>query len=181
MKTLVIAVHPNMSQSRVNKTWVERIRKEENVTVHELYSAYPDFQIDVEREQQLLLEHDRIVFQFPLYWYSTPALLKQWQDDVLTYGWAYGSNGNKLHGKELVLAISAGGPEHAYQRNGYNYFTISELTAPLQAVANLTGMKFLTPYTFHGVMAASDEQLKQSAEDYVAHVLNPSLSTAGVQ
>lgn len=176
MKILVLAAHPNMSQSRVNKTWVERIRKEPNVTVHELYAAYPDFKIDVEKEQQLLVAHDRIVLQFPLYWYSTPALLKQWQDDVLTYGWAFGPGGTNLREKELMLAISAGSPEEAYQRSGYNRFTIHELTAPLQAVANLTGMKFVAPYTFFGAMAASDEQLKQSAEAYAKHVLSSSVA-----
>lgn len=179
MKTLVIVVHPNISQSRVNKTWMERIRQEDQVTIHELYQAYPDFQIDVEKEQQLLVGYDRIVFQFPFYWYSTPALLKQWQDVVLTYGWAYGSTGDKLRNKELVLAISAAGPEQAYQRDGYNYFTMNELTTPLKAMANLTGMKFLAPFTFHGVMQASDEQLQHSAEEYVKHVLNPSLTVEG--
>lgn len=179
MKTLVIAVHPTMSQSRVNKTWVERMKKEENVTVHDLYAAYPDFQVNVEQEQKLMLDHDRIIFQFPLYWYSTPALLKQWQDAVLTYGWAYGAEGNKLHGKELLLAISTGGPEDAYQREGYNYFSISELITPLQAVANLIGMRFLKPFLFQGVMGISDEQLQHSAEAYVAHALNQSLETAG--
>ncbi|MBY0087469.1 NAD(P)H-dependent oxidoreductase [Brevibacillus brevis] len=179
MKTLVIAVHPTMSQSRINRTWKERIQQEESVTVHDLYAAYPDFQIDVEQEQKLMQEHDRIVFQFPLYWYSTPALLKQWQDVVLTYGWAYGSEGNKLHGKELLLAISTGGPEEAYQRDGYNYYSISELIKPLQAMANLTGMKFLKPFLFQGVSGVSDEQIQHSAEEYVAHALNASLEPIG--
>lgn len=80
------------------------------MTVHDLYGTYPNFTIDVEKEQQLLLELERIVFQFPMYWYSSPALLKQWEDDVLALGWAYGTGGTKSYGKELLLAISTAFP-----------------------------------------------------------------------
>lgn len=176
MKTLVIVAHPHLDQSKVNKAWVERLKQEASITVHDLYAAYPTFEIDVQKEQQLMMEHDRVVFQFPFYWYSTPAILKQWQDAVLTYGWAYGAEGNKLHNKEFMLAISAGGPEQAYARDGYNFFTIEELTAPLHAMANLTGMKYLAPFRFHGAGQASEEQIKHSAVEYVKHILNPDLA-----
>ena len=172
MNTLVIAAHPNITNSVINKAWLERLRQEEgNVTVHELYAAYPDGTIDVEREQQLLLEHDRIVFQFPFYWYSNPSLLKEWQDVVLAYGWAYGSQGTKLHGKEFMLAISTGGPEAAYQAGGYNQYSMSELTKPFQAMANLTGMRFLPTFTLQGVMSIAKEQAMESAEKLVHHIL----------
>ncbi|MDM5201281.1 NAD(P)H-dependent oxidoreductase [Fictibacillus enclensis] len=170
MKTLVIAVHPNMEGSLVNKTWMNRLHDEEDVTVHDLYAAYPDGTIDVEREQKLLLAHDRIVFQFPLYWYSSPALLKEWQDVVLTYGWAYGSEGTKLHGKELMLAISTGGPEDAYQAGGYNQFSLNELLKPFQATANLTGMRYLPVFKTQGVRLLNEEEVKASAETLVIHI-----------
>jgi glutathione-regulated potassium-efflux system ancillary protein KefG len=168
MKTLVIAAHPNMEGSTINSTWVKRLRKEEGeITVHELYAAYPDGKIDVEREQQLLLQHDRIVFQFPFYWYSSPALLKEWQDVVLAYGWAYGSQGTNLHGKEFMLAVSTGGPEAAYQAGGYNQYSMSELTKPFQAMANLTGMRFLPTFTVQGVRFLSSDEVQESAERLV--------------
>jgi len=172
MKTLVIAAHPNMESSTINSTWVERLRQEEGeITVHDLYAAYPDGKIDVEREQQLLLQHDRIVFQFPFYWYSSPALLKEWQDVVLEYGWAYGSQGTNLHGKEFLLAISTGGPEAAYQAGGYNQYSMSELTKPFQAMANLTGMRFLPSFNLQGVRMLNEDQVIESAEKLVNHVL----------
>ncbi|MFD1776963.1 NAD(P)H-dependent oxidoreductase [Paenibacillus rhizophilus] len=170
MKTLVIVAHPNLTNSVVNKMWVDRLHQEEEITVHDLYAEYPDKQINVEREQQLLLEHDRIVFQFPLYWYSSPSLLKEWQDVVLTYGWAYGSEGTKLHGKEFILAISSGGPEAAYQAGGYNHYSMSELTKPFQATANLTGMRFLPTFATQGVRMLSNEQLRESAESLVRYL-----------
>jgi glutathione-regulated potassium-efflux system ancillary protein KefG len=170
LKTLVIVAHPNIKNSVINKMWAERLQDEKDITVHELYQTYPDGKIDVVYEQQLLLEHDRIVFQFPFYWYSSPSLLKEWQDVVLTYGWAYGSEGNKLRGKEFMLAISTGGPEAAYQAGGYNHYSMSELIKPFQAMANLTGMRFLPSYTAQGVRFLSDEQVRESAESLVRHV-----------
>ncbi|NHC40604.1 general stress protein [Bacillus sp. MM2020_1] len=172
MKTLVIVAHPNLEQSKVNRTWMNRLQQEEHITVHNLYADYPTFEINVDKEQQLLLEHDRIVFQFPFYWYSSPALLKQWQDLVLTYGWAYGSEGTKLCGKEFMLVISTGGPEEAYQAGGYNHYSISELTKPFQATANLTGMRFLPTFTKQGVRFLTNEQVLESAEELVSHLKN---------
>jgi putative NADPH-quinone reductase len=64
-------------------------------------------------------------------------------EDVLRHDLAYGSNGDKLRGKELGLAISAGGKEADYQAEGDDLYTISELTRPLQAMSNLIETKFL--------------------------------------
>jgi glutathione-regulated potassium-efflux system ancillary protein KefG len=170
MKTLVITAHPNITNSAINKTWVERLQKEEDITVHELYTAYPDGHIDIEHEQQLLLEHDRIVFQFPFYWYSSPSLLKEWQDVVLAYGWAYGTEGTKLRGKEFMLVISTGGPAAAYQAGGYNQYSMSELTKPFQAMANLTGMRFLPTFNLQGVRTLTEAQVHESAENLVSYL-----------
>ncbi|MGC9931104.1 NAD(P)H-dependent oxidoreductase [Priestia aryabhattai] len=167
MKTLVILAHPNLASSRINKAWAERLKKEENVYVHDLYANYPDFKIDVEKEQELVVQFDRIVFQFPFYWYSSPALLKEWQDVVLTYGWAYGSKGTKLHGKEFIVATSTGGPAEAYQEGGYNRYPMNNLLLPFQATANLTGMKFQTPFLFQGAGGElSEKVIQDSAESY---------------
>ncbi len=90
---------------------------------------------------------------------------------MLTYGWAYGSKGNKLHGKELMLAISTGGPEVAYSAVGYNRFTISELTTPFQATSNLIGTKFLPPFMLNGINYLSEEDIANSAREYANIVL----------
>ncbi|WP_405157031.1 NAD(P)H-dependent oxidoreductase [Paenibacillus sp. FSL K6-0108] len=172
MKTLVIVVHPNYELSRVNKRWVQELDGNLNVTIHNLYGSYPDEQIDVEREQKLLLEHDRIVFQFPFYWYSTPPLLKKWEDQVLTYGWAYGSDGVNLHGKELLLALSTGSPKESYQHDGMNKYTMEEFLRPLEATSNLIGSKLLPYFVQHGAMAISDEDLEISAREYAKTVLS---------
>ena len=110
MKTLVVVTHPDIANSVVNKRWLEELRRyPERYTVHELHQVYPDWQIDVAQEQRLIEAHDNIVLQFPIFWFSSPPLLKKWLDDVLTYGWAYGSrSGYKMQNKKLALAVTAG-------------------------------------------------------------------------
>ena len=99
-KTLVVVAHPDLAASTINKRWVDELEKHrDDFTVHQLYQRYPDGKIDVPGEQRLVDAHQHLVLQFPVYWFSCPPLLKQWFDDVLTYGWAYGSKGNSLKNK----------------------------------------------------------------------------------
>lgn len=156
-KILVLYAHPSPLRSEVNRPLFSLAQKAEGVTAVDLYAAYPTFNINIEEEQQLLMEHDVIVFQFPLFWYSTPAILKEWQDLVLEYGFAYGSNGKALHGKTFFCAITAGGTEDAYQTDGYNHFTIGELLQPLEQMARLTGMQYLPPFALFGARTAAEE------------------------
>ncbi len=151
-RVLLLFAHPVLERSRVNRRLLEAVRDLEGVTVHDLYETYPTMAIDVAREQALLLEHDVIVFQHPFYWYSTPAILKEWQDLVLEHGWAYGAGGTKLRGKVTFNAISTGGPEHAYRKDGYNRFTIRELLAPWDQTAHLCGMTYLAPFVVHAAL-----------------------------
>ncbi len=154
---LVLLAHPSIDRSEVNRPLAEATADIDGVTLIDLYAEYPDFQIDVDREQARLLAHDVIVFQHPLYWYSTPAILKEWQDLVLEHGFAYGSHGTALHGKILFSALTAGGLEAAYQTDGYNHFTIRELLHPLEQTASLCGMTYLPPFALFGARTAVDE------------------------
>ena len=144
-RLLILFAHPAFEKSRVNRRLVEAVRSLSGVTFHDLYEQYPDFDIDVRHEQKLLVEHDVIVMQHPLYWYSTPALLKEWQDLVLEHGWAYGGGGTALRGKLLLTATTAGGSEEAYCRTGQNSRTLRELLAPIERTAALCGMTYLPP------------------------------------
>ena len=117
-RTLILFAHPAFERSRANARLLEAARQVQGVTVHDLYEAYPDFCVDVAAEQQLLLDHDIIVFQHPVYWYSSPALLKEWQDLVLEYGFAYGTDGRALEGKTLLNAVTCGARREVYTRGG---------------------------------------------------------------
>jgi glutathione-regulated potassium-efflux system ancillary protein KefG len=152
-RVLILFAHPAFQKSRVNRRLIAAVQNLENVTINDLYEEYPDFSVDVKREQELLISHDIIIFQHPFYWYSCPALLKEWEDLVLQYGFAYGSKGTNLHGKWVLTAITAGGSTAAYQRNGYNYFTIRELLAPFEQTVKLCGMVYLPPFVISGTLA----------------------------
>ncbi|MCL6459531.1 MAG: NAD(P)H-dependent oxidoreductase [Gorillibacterium sp.] len=168
-RILVLVVHPHLDQSRINKRLAAELERYDDITVHRLYDAYPDGQIDIAAEQQLILEHDRIIFQFPFFWYSAPALLKSWIDTVFERGWAY-AGGENLVGKELGLAISTGATQDAYQAGGQNNFSISELLKPFQQTALRVGMLYRSPFVLNGVREISDAQLEQGALDYPNHI-----------
>lgn len=137
-----------------------------------MYANYPHWQIDVQKEQRLVLLHDRIIFQFPFYWYSSPSLLKKWLEDVLTYGWAYSSEGGKLRGKELGLAISIGGSEVEYRPGSGDLYTINELISPFHSTSNLVKTRFITLFTLFDTDDKSDEELALSAKQYADNILS---------
>lgn len=165
-RVLVLFAHPVLERSRVNRGLLDSIRDLEGVTIHDLYETYPTLAIDVGREQELLLAHDAIVFQHPFYWYSTPAILKEWQDLVLEHGWAYGAGGTKLRGKLTLNAVSTGGPRQAYEKGGYNRFTVRELLAPYDQTAHLCGMRFLAPFVVHAALKLVGDDIAPNRDRY---------------
>lgn len=173
-KTLLILSHPNLQESEFNKALIEGVKDIENLTIRHLEELYgSDIKsFDVEEEQKLLLEHDRVVFQFPWYWYSSPAMIKAYQDEVLTYGFAYGSAGDKLNGKEFKIATTVGAPEFAYQEGSWNKKSMNELLSPFQSMCNLTGMTYTRSFRVHGTAAMSEEELVQYATSYKQELLD---------
>ena len=163
---LIILAHPKLEQSRVNRSLYEASSAIQNVKIHDLYEMYPDFFIDIKYEQAAMEKASLIIFQHPFYWYSAPALLKEWLDQVLERGWAYAAGGNALRGKMLMSAISSGGAASAYQAAGYNNFTIAELLRPFEQTANLCGMNYLKPFVLHSAREADDEMISGHASNY---------------
>lgn len=160
MQTLIIVSHPTLADSNLQRFLWESLPAE-GVTWHHLESVYPDGQVDREAEQQQLLQYDRIIFQFPFYWYSSPALLKQWQDVVLTDDFAYGTDGGRLSGKEFGLVLALGVNEREYQAGGREGFTISELTRPYQALAKKCCMVYLPTLTVSKFDYLNDSKKKE--------------------
>ncbi len=172
MKTLVILAHPNIEESKINKRWKqELLHYPDEITIHEIYKEYPEWTIDVLKEQQLIETYDHIIFQFPLYWYSYPPLLKKWLDDVFTYGWAYGSKGNKLKGKKLGIATSIGDKKENYLPTGSVTFTVDEVLTPFKASATHVGATLLPYFAIFGASyQASDGEINQSAKNYIDYI-----------
>lgn len=166
-KVLILFAHPRMEKSRANATLLRHIPAIAKITFHDLYELYPDFNIDVEVEKQILLEHDIIIWQHPFYWYSCPPLMKQWIDIVFEFGWAYGPGGTALKDKIIFNAITTGGASTAYNAEGHNRFTIQELLRPFEQTAFLCKMKYFPPFLIQGTHRLTDEELQRSSEQYV--------------
>ena len=168
---LVVLAHPAMERSRANKAMEAAARDAPGVTVVDLYELYPDFAIDVRAEQKRLVACGGVVVQFPMYWYSTPALLKEWFDLVWLHGFAYGRGGTALKGKRLMAACSTGGSAQTYGRKGSNRFTIEEFLRPLEQTAALCGMEWETPFVLHASAVKDEAALAREALAYRRRLL----------
>ena len=165
MKTTILVFHPNLTTTSTVNKLLAQTAKQAGFEVYDMYSLYSDFKIDVKAQQKLVEQSKRIVLQFPIYWYQVPPLLKQWFDDVLEYGWAYGSTGKALQGKELLLVPSFGGSLSDYQLDGRFKITIDEVLKPIQTIQYYTGSKFLEPFVTSSQF--EEAKLQQAAKKYL--------------
>jgi putative NADPH-quinone reductase len=174
MTTLVIVAHPNIEASRGNKALRDAIANEPNIVIHDLYKLYPDFQIDVAAEQQLLRVHGNIVLQFPMYWYSSPPLLKKWFDDVINdtlFGGAPETS-TIFAGRTLQLVVTIGRVRERYFPVSPDYVwdeavlrpyikpnlieahgdgIVDMLLLPFEQSAHLAGLTYAEPFITYSV------------------------------
>ncbi len=165
-KVLILFAHPRFEKSKTNRALLKNIGERQGVTLNDLYEQYPDFNIDVDREKELLTSHQIIIWHHPLYMYSAPALLKQWIDLVLEYGWAHGKDGNFLKNKIIFTAITAGGTREVYAPGGYNRFSIREFLLPFEQTATLCKMIYLPPFAVHGTHLLTGKTLQDHVDLY---------------
>lgn len=163
---VVMLAHPRFEKSRANKALLDAARSIPSLIVHDLYELYPDFNIDTAREQDLLARHRIIVWQYPLYMYSPPAILKQWMDLVLEYGWAHGPSGRNLENKIMLNAVTTGGSADSYGPRGFNRYCLHELLRPLEQTARLCKMTWLPVFTVQGTYKLDDRRLAEGAALY---------------
>ena len=165
-RILILFAHPAFERSRVHRSLIETISSLDGITINDLYEKYPEFDIDIEREKELLLQHPVIVWQHPLFWYSGPALLKQWQDLVLEHGWAYGRHGHALDGKKIFNAITSGAEMEAYSPEGLQRSHIKDFLLPFERTAQLCRMIYLPPFWVPGTHKLNPEQIRKFSEQY---------------
>lgn len=163
---LILFAHPRFEMSRINRALLKDLWQLKGVTLNDLYENYPDFNIDVEREKQLLTAHQVIIWHHPLYMYGAPALLKQWIDLVLEHGWAHGRGGDALKDKVIFNALTSGGTREVYSPAGYNRFTVREFLVPFEQTAALCKMIYLPPFAVQGTYLLTDAQLTHQAALY---------------
>lgn len=173
-RVLLLVAHPDLRRSRVNRRLLDTARRlaGPRLEVRDLYALYPDFAIDVEAEQAALARADLIVWQHPMQWYSMPALMKLWLDEVLRHGWAYGRGGHALAGKDLWLLLSTGGSEAAFHPTGYNRRFIDAFLPPYEQTAALCGLRFLPPLVLHGAHQVDESSLDAHAQVYADRLMS---------
>jgi glutathione-regulated potassium-efflux system ancillary protein KefG len=166
-RILILAAHPAPRRSVAGKALRAAAREVEGVTFADLYAEYPRGDIHADTEQARATAHDVIIFLHPFFWYSTPAILKDWQDIVLEHGWAFGSTGKALTGKIFFSALTAGNPEESYADDGYNRFTVRQMLTPLEQTADYCGMVYLPPFAFFRAgHAAEDNRLNEHVSEW---------------
>lgn len=173
-EVLIVSGHPDLSKSFANKIILDEMKNllPQSRFVY-LDMLYPNYVIDVEAEQQKLIKADIIVFQFPFLWYSVPALMKKWIEDVFTHGFSHGSSGNKLHKKKLIVSFTSGAPEELYKHGGLQNYTIDEFMPPLKQFANLCGLEWVN-YVYTGGLS----YLSHTDEKKLAEMKNKALEHA---
>ncbi|CAI2692495.1 flavodoxin family protein [Lactobacillus kunkeei] len=172
MKTLVLVSHPEYDNS-MTEAFLKQCQSDiENVDWVVLDNIQTDFNFDKEQEQQRLSQYDRILFQFPMYWYSAPALMKKYEDDVFTKNFIAFEQEGALKGKEMGIITTLGDPIKDYQVGGREGFSISELLKPYQAIAQRGQMEFLKPFVISQFAYMTDAQKQKLLIDYRSYLTN---------
>ena len=166
-RIVIVYAHARPHASRINGMLVDAARTLPNVMVQDLYETYPDFSIDVAKEQVMLEAADLVVTQYPVQWYSMPALLKEWLDTVFEAGWAYGKDGTALQGKGYWPVLTTGSVAGAYRPNGTHRHPFEAFLPALRQTAHLCGMQWLQPLVFHGAHHATQSEVVAHADRYV--------------
>lgn len=174
MKTLIIIGHPNLAISKTHSALIQEAQKHPELTLNILSEKYGKniININQKEEQELVIHYDKIVLQFPFYWYSYPPLLKSWLDIVFTDA----LNG-KTEGKMFIPVISTGSPEEAYSHQGSQNFEILELITPLIQTANKSMLKITKPYMIYG--GNNNPHFEQIVKNYPSYLLQDSYEYIG--
>ena len=182
-KILLVVAHPNIEASLANKTIIQKfLFYNPDTEIDELYKLYPDFKIDVKKEQEKLNRADYIILQFPMYWYNAPALMRKWFEDVLEHGYAYGSTGKALQGKKLLVSLTTGAPIDSFKIGGFQNFSLDDLTKGFHQLANLCSMKwegYIATGSLTFFLRDKPEEMKKMMERLDRHAQELSIKIKG--
>lgn len=162
MKTLLIVAHPNLSKSRISNLFLEQFKKNvsSNMEIFVLVKSYKNGKFtNIEDQQKMIERFDKILILTPVYWYNVPGILKQWFDDVFTWGWAYGDNGDKVINKTMQFIWTTGKKENEYTSTGAAHYTLEQFFVWGSEFANFCRMKYLPGHSIHEVYSKNDNQI----------------------
>lgn len=164
MNILIISGHNDLNNSVANTAILdETARQLPEAEVRKLDALYPDYRINVEAEQEALRKADLIVWQFPFYWYSLPALMKKWLDEVFVHGFAHGSTA-VLGGKKFLVSFTTGAPAEFYTGKEGSVGDIHHMIEMFSATAMLCRLDYQGAMWLNGVSYANrqtEEAIRQ--------------------
>jgi len=135
---------------------------------------------DITAEIEKLARADHIIFQFPLWWFSAPAILKGWLDRVLVKGFAYDTgktfDDGLLKGKTASCIVTTQSPEAAYQVNGIHGATMDAFLHSIHHTLRFVGMTIQAPFVVYGAFnldAAREAQIMKDMDAYLNNLLAP--------
>ncbi|SEN76292.1 Putative NADPH-quinone reductase (modulator of drug activity B) [Sphingomonas gellani] len=172
MRTTILLFHPAFARSKANRALADAAVATGDVDLVVMDALYPSGELDVEAEVGRLLSVERLVLQFPVQWYSTPPLLKAWQDTVLTrmYYVNAATEGERLRDLPVMVAATAGNDPSAYAADGVNLFPLPDLLRPLQATAHRCFWRWHEPFLIYRANKSSPEELAAAGDRYAARL-----------
>jgi NAD(P)H dehydrogenase (quinone) len=138
--------------------------------------AYENNQLadDITAEQQKLAWCDTVIFQFPLWWFGMPAIMKGWLDRVLASGFAYDKDKwfetGLLKPRRAMLSLTTQSPASSYQVNSM-HGEISQYLKPIHHTLRFAGLTPVTPFIAYGVMNADEQTRMHYLRQYQDHLL----------
>lgn len=162
-KTLVIFAHPYFEYSTSSVELIKVYNDVENLTFKDLYEEFPDFHIATFRERKRIREYERLVFHFPLIWFSIPPLLKLWIDEVFDMTWTMKTD-HPLQNKDAVIIVTIGGKEENYTEGGMYETTIEELLKSLTLSLKVNQIDVKELITIHNADDSTKEVLQEFSE-----------------
>ena len=167
---LIVSGHTDLNNSVANKKILQELcKKLPNAEIDYLSELYPDYKIDVLKEQNKLLNADIIVLQYPLFWYSMPSLLEKWMEETFKHGFSHGSTGDKLKGKKVIVSITTGAPEHVYN-------SIDDFLNPIKSSCKLCQMEYVGNIVTYGVSYQlrndKGKEIEDKAIDHADRLIN---------
>lgn len=143
-EVLIVSGHPSLDEesfsNRIILECLTHLLPEADIL--RLDRAHHHYEFDISLEQERLKKADVIVFQFPMFWYGLPALMKKYIDDVFAHGFAYGSTGTYLKDKMLLVSFTTGGSESDYRYDGEQHYPIEDFLPFLKNLALYCGMRW---------------------------------------
>jgi NAD(P)H dehydrogenase (quinone) len=139
--------------------------------IEEMYATeMHGFSEDIESEITKVERCDLMIWQFPLWWFGLPAVLKGWVDRVLAMGRAYGNGriyqSGVFHGKRAFLSLTTGGPEDSYRKGAFNGDMKGILRPIHRGMLQFVGFEVLEPQVVYGPVRLTAEQRTQQLAAY---------------